>query len=93
MSRVLSFEMQLEYDCGTLSEQLRDDMSAMAFDPELDLYIVTIKNEYWAPGIWAGTEGLPVVWEWSDTPTERFKVAKVDFKNRQVHLKAYTPIA
>lgn len=92
MSRVLSFDMELSYDCGTLSDQLASSLASMYFDIDKDLWICVVKKDCWAPALWAGTEGLPIVWEWLNAPTERFIVQQVDLANRWLYLKSYTPV-
>ena len=48
--------------------------------------ILTLPPEEWAPGIWAGSEGMRVELR------KIFKVETVDMKTRTVVLKPYTQI-
>ena len=87
----MKFDMELSYGSNTLSELLLESIGSMSLDNESNIWVARIKDKCWAPGLWAGCEGLPIVWEWSDAPTERFKVQAVDMEKKTLYLTAYSP--
>lgn len=47
---------------------------------------VKITKESWAPGIWAGTEGLGIEYSWEGKNSKAI-VTKVDLDNRVITIK------
>lgn len=81
-------DAQLIYEIGTLDEQLRRSIGAMYFDPVTCLWVATIKDDCWAPGIWAGMEGWPIKWEWANEPPDSYVIAAVDLEKKTISLSA-----
>lgn len=79
--------------CSSLSETLQEEMSAMYYDPDTNLWMVTVRASGWAPGMWAGCEGLPILFTYKNVPNELYTIASIDLEKRLIGLRPHKIIA
>ena len=84
------FYIELIYP-KSLSEELRDSLATM-YDDGCN-WVGIFKPDCFAPGIWAGTEGAIITWEWKNAPSEQFIITRVDMDKKIVVLTPLTPAA
>lgn len=101
----MPFEWDLETEIDNLYREIQTQQEQFAMQIfagmhlgiiewyDASMGVMKVKDEEWAPGIWAGTEGATFEWEWPDSEVKGTAiVTAVDLVGKTITIIPLTPL-